>query len=162
MKKILIILICVLTLLTACDSFDCSINNTVALTMGFYDAEGNEVRLVDTLSVTAVGTDSVLFNRGVNRHDVSVPMSYYKDCDTLVLTLTGKDELGNEYLLRDTLRVWKTNVENFESLDCPVNMYHTIIAAEATGTFIDSVAIALPKVEYGEDENIKVYLHTAE
>lgn len=149
-------------LLTGCDSFDCSINNTVSLTIGFYDGDGKKVQLVDTLSVTAIGTDSVLFNRAVNRHDVSVPMSYYKNCDTLVLTVWGKNELGDDYLLRDTLKVWKTNVENFESLDCPVNMYHTIIKADATDHFIDRVAIALPKVEYGEDENIMVFLRTAE
>lgn len=157
MKRLTITLIGVLALLTACDSFDCSLNNTVACYIGFYNGQGQAIALTDTLSVTAVGTDSVLFNRGVNRHDVSVPLSYYKDCDTLVLTIWG-----DEYMLRDTLMVEKTNVENFEGIDCPVNMYHKITDVRTSGVVIDSVKIALPNVEYGEDENIKVYLHTAE
>lgn len=157
MKRISIILITVVALLTACDSFDCSLNNTVMLNIGFYNGHGDAVRVADTLTVTALGTDSVLFNRGVNRHDVALPMSYYKDCDTLVLTISG-----DGYEMRDTLMVSKTNVENFESLDCPVNMFHTITDARAKGFFIDSVKITLPNIEYGDDENIKVYLHTAE
>lgn len=157
MKRLAIILIALVALLTGCDSFDCSLENTVSCNLGFYDGHGNAVRMTDTLMVTAVGTDSVLFNRGVGRHDISVPMSYYKDCDTLVLTLWGED-----YLMRDTLMVSKTNVENFESLDCPVNMFHKITDARASGTFIDSVKVVLSKIEYGANENIKVYLHTAE
>lgn len=144
-------------MLTACDSFDCSLNNTVGCTVGFYDERGDAVRLSDTLMVTAVGTDSVLFNRGVNKHELTLPLSYYRDCDSLVLTVWGED-----YLVRDTLMVSKTNVENFESLDCPVNMFHRITNARVSGTFIDSVKVVLPEVEYGEDENIKIYLHTAD
>lgn len=144
-------------LLTGCDSFDCSMENTVTLTLAFYNDKGEMVRLNDTLTVTAVGTDSVLFNRGVNRHDVVLPMSYYKDCDTLVLTVWGAD-----YMVRDTLMVWKTNVENFEGLDCPVNMYHMITDVKATNGFIDSVAMVVPDVDYGKDENIRIILRSAE
>ncbi|MBQ0021159.1 MAG: hypothetical protein KBT39_11645 [Bacteroidales bacterium] len=160
MKKILLcvmLLVAVAFGITSCDSIDCSLENQVLCQMGFYDATGAPVALTDTLTITAAGTDSVLYNRGIKTSKVGLPLSYYKDGDTLTLTLYGE-----HYLLQDDVVIKKTNYEHFESLDCPVKMMHVINGVESTNHFIDSVVVVSPKVEYNNGENIKIYLHTAD
>lgn len=155
MKKIVQILLIAMGGLTACDSIDCTLNNTVECKMTFYNAEGKAVALADTLTITAAGTDSVLYNRGIRVSSVSLPLSYYKDRDTLTLHIYGQD-----YAIEEQLIIEKSNYEHFESLDCPVKMFHTINGVSSTHTVIDSVRIASPLVQYDNGENIKIYLHT--
>lgn len=140
--------------LGSCDTVDCSLNNTVFCYLSFYDGGGQKVALKDTLSVTAYGTDKVLFNRGVGKSDVAIPMSYYNDADTLVFTLWG-----NDYRTSSTVVVDKKNIVHFESPDCPVNMFHDITAAGVLrGKMIDSVKVVKPSVNYQRDENIRIYV----
>lgn len=155
MKKILFILAIAAGMLTGCDSIDCTLNNTVECKMGFYDAKGNPVALTDTLSVLAYGSDSILYNRGIRTGSLGLPLSYYKDKDTLVFLIQGED-----YRIQERLIIYKQNYEHFESLDCPVNMFHTLTNLECTKNVIDSVVIVSPQVEYNNGENIKIYLHT--
>lgn len=142
-------------MLTACDSIDCTLNNTVMCNMSFYNAQGKTVVLLDTLTIRAIGTDSVLYNRAVNTSQISLPLSYYNEADTLLF-----DFFGEGYRIEDRLVVKKKNYERFESLDCPVKMFHTLTDVLTTQHLIDSVHIASPKVEYNNGENIKIYLHT--
>lgn len=144
-------------MLTACDSIDCSLENTVECKLAFYGSDGESVGIRDTLTITAAGTDSVLFNRGVGTSHVALPLSYYKDKDTLMLTIYGED-----YVVKEKLIIEKRSYEHFESLDCPVKMFHTITGVESTHEIIDSVSIASPLVIYNNGENIKIYLHTAD
>ena len=157
MKKLFPTLIFVAAMLTACDSIDCSLENTVECKIAFYSATGEAVAISDTLTITAAGTDSVLFNRGIRTSKVALPLSYYKDKDTLTLTIYGED-----YMLQDQLIIEKKSYEHFESLDCPVKMFHTITGVESTHHVIDSVSITSPLVIYNNGENIKIYLHIAD
>lgn len=143
-------------LLVACESADCTLQNTVAFNTGFY--AGNEaIKLSgDTLTVTAIGTDSVLLNRGLNVHKMSLPMSYANPVDTFVLHLYGTD-----YDLRDTLWAEKTNYPHFESPDCPAYIFHHITNVGCTNTFIDSVELVFPRVDFGQYEQLKIYIRTA-
>lgn len=154
LKKILYIWAVVMALVS-CDSIDCSLDNQVLCQMGFYDAEGKSVALADTLTITATGTDSVLWNRGVGTSHVSIPLSYYQLADTLLLTICGED-----YIMMDEMIIAKESYEHFESLDCPVKMLHAIKGVAASNYFIDSVVVVSPDVVYNNGENIKIYLHT--
>lgn len=141
--------------LASCDSADCSLNNTVYCHYGFYDAAGNKVALKDTLSILAYGTDKVLYNRGVGKSDVKLPMSYYQNADTLKIRVWG-----DGYAYESDIVLEKTNTEYFESPDCPVNMFHNITGARVlNGMMVDSVVVIKPSVNYQTDENIKIYLH---
>lgn len=156
MKKTATILVMLCGILLAgCDSVDCSLNNTVLCHYAFYNAEGHPVKLNDTLSITAYGTDSVLYNRGVGKGSFSLPMSYYNAADTLKLQVWS-----DNYLLEADIAISKNNTEYFESPDCPMNMMHQITNAEVLrGSFIDSIVIIKPSVNYQTDENIRIYLH---
>lgn len=139
-------------LLAACDSIDCTLYNTVSLSCSFY-SEGKAVKLDDTLTVSATGTDSVLVNRMLGASTLELPLSYAQSEDTLVLHVYGP-----ELDVRDTLWVEKTNTPHFESPDCPTNMFHQIKSVRHTSTFIDSVTITRSLVDYDQTENLRIHL----
>ena len=155
MRRRIVFLWALIPLLGACDSIDCSLDNQVLCRMAFYDGQGKAVTLADTLTITAQGTDSILWNRGISTSQVELSLSYYQAADTLLLTVTGKD-----YEMSDRIIIEKENYEHFESLDCPVKMMHRIQRATATNYFIDSVVVVNPEVVYSNGENIKIYVHT--
>lgn len=140
-----------LILVQGCDTIDCTLNNTVSYTCYFY-ANGKPVSINDTLYIYACGTDSLLINRKVGASNVILPMSYWNAEDTLVL-----DVRGNEYQLHDTIFIAKTNTPHYESPDCPTNMFHEITSIRTTHTFIDSITIVQPLVNYAETENIQIH-----
>lgn len=146
-----------LLLLTACEGVDCTLNNVVLCRYGFYDsATGQAIQLSDTLTITAAGTDSILYNRGVNTSSVALPMSYWQEADTLRIHIQGKD-----YAYTCSLRIQKSNTIHFESPDCPTTMFHHIEAVTLmNNTIIDSVVVSKPTINYKQDENIKIYFRT--
>ncbi|MBQ0049765.1 MAG: hypothetical protein KBT12_05990 [Bacteroidales bacterium] len=156
MKRALYILISLLCL-TSCDEADCTIDNTVELKLGFYDANGKPMAYADTLNVTASGTDSLLFNRGVGTQSLGLPLSFHKEADTLVLTYNNQEQRVSDHII-----VKKKNYEHFESIECPVKMFHTITEVTCTHHFIDSVVLVFPTVAFYNGENIKVYLHSGD
>ncbi len=138
--------------LAACDTIDCTLYNTVSLTCAFY-SEGKAVRLTDTLTVSALGTDSILVNRMVGASTVDLPLSFAQDRDTLVLHVYGPD-----FDARDTLWVEKSNIPHFESPDCPTHMFHQILSVQHSSTFIDSISITRSQVDYDQTENLRINL----
>lgn len=154
-----IILAMLLTLLMgACDTVDCTLNNNVLCYIGFYDGHGKNVALTDTLSIMAYGTDEILFNRGVGKSRVAVPMSFYNEEDTFIVRVWGPD-----YDTQAEISLGKTNTEYFESIDCPVKMMHNLTNAYVnSGNIIDSVVIVKPSVNFQQDENIRIYFHSEE
>lgn len=146
----------------SCSNIDCPLSNTVASKYVFYDsASGAAATFADTLTVRALGSDTVLFNRGVNLSEVDIPMSYRAEADTLLLDISD-----GEARRTDTLVVAHTNEAHFESIDCSASMFHRITsatlrpgtAAGAGLTSIDSVAVNKRNVNYNVVENIKVYI----
>lgn len=145
-------LLCLLVM-TACESADCTLQNKVALYGAFY-YEGESVMIdKDTLTITAIGTDSVLLNRGLKVHKFAVPMSYAGEVDTFVLHVFGQD-----VDLRDTLWVRKTNYPHFEAPDCPAFFFHDIKGYGTTNHFIDSIKLTFPIVDFSQYEHFKIYL----
>lgn len=153
--KTLIFSLLAIVLITACDTAECSLNNSVMCYISFYNGDGEQVALTDTLSVYAHGTDQVLYNRGIKRSSISIPLSYFNEEDTLILKVWGKDyESEAEFALN------KTNTEYFESPECPVKMFHHINYAYVySGQFIDSVVVVKPSINFQRDENIRIYIH---
>lgn len=144
--------------LGVCENIDCTLNNVVLCHISFYDkTTGEPIRLTDTLSVAAEGTDSVLFNKGVNVASLQLPLSYWKDADTLRFIVLTKE--GETY--ESKLTIQKSNTIHHESPDCPMSVFHQILSATANGSVIDSVAVSRREVNYLQDENIQVYIRTA-
>ncbi len=155
-KKLLLIPLLLLCM-GACEGVDCTLNNIVLCHFAFYSSTtGRAIALSDMLTVTAQGTDSILFNQGKNTATLSLPMSYWKDADTLNFIV---DTQTGTYTSRVIIQ--KTNTQHYESPDCPIAMFHYITDASATGVVIDSVVVSRKEVNYLQDENIKIFVRTA-
>lgn len=138
-----------------CETIDCTLNNTVAMTCDFYQ-DGKAVQLNDTLTVTANNPDVVLVNRKLNASKLALSLSYFNEVDTLLFNVSSKD-----YNLTDTVWIEKTSYNHFESPDCPVNMFHHITSVRSTHLFIDSVTITRADVNFYEDENLQIHFYPA-
>lgn len=154
---------CVALLLTlaACSSIDCPLSTAVSAKYLFYGSDGGKSAVIkDSLTVTAMGSDTVLYNRGINLSELDLPMSYRNSADTLVFRFGGSDASRC-----DTLIVGHTNQAHFESIDCSPTMFHKITSlqllrgdASPEVTRIDSVAVTNSNVNYNAVENFKVYI----
>lgn len=145
--------------LTGCNEVACPLNNTIYATYTFYarDDQGKlqQIEVMDTLNVTAAGTDSILINRETGASQLQLPLSYRGRTDTLIFTLTNTAGISN----RDTLWISKISSEYFESPDCPTVMFHEITGVRSTHQFIDSIYIEKPNIDYNATENFKIVLY---
>lgn len=147
--------------MTGCESVECPLNNTVYTTYGFYVMENGQptaIRIGDTLTVTAGGTDSVLINRLYNASQMELPMSYFAEVDTLSLRFTDAENL----VVFDTIWVSKYNYEHYESPGCPTAMFHYVSGVRSTHRFIDTVTVVNPNVNYYASENFKIIFYSGD
>ena len=143
----------------ACESTDCPINNIVYSTYGFYAAtdEGeSKIQVLDTLTITAAGTDSILINRLVRGSEVELPVSYSAATDTLIFHFTDTTSRTR----RDTIWIDKENIPHYESRTCPASMFHHVTAVRWTRLLVDSVSIVNPNINYNVSENFKIYFRS--
>lgn len=154
------ILLLFVAVLMSCGSSDCPLTNTVMQKVGFYNFDGSQLTVDDTLTVMV--SDSVILNRLTGGTSVRLPMSYSAPADTLVFCFTPT---GAIMPATDTIVINKTNTPHFVSLDCARSMFHTITAVswsrrspnETYAYAIDSVALINPEVNYDEKENLQIY-----
>ena len=153
---------CLLLLLTmiglsSCSGEDCPINNVVAGKMLFYNHLNDAVAISGTLTVSVVRPqgDSVVLNRKGTASELSFPLSYTHETDTLIFDYNGG-------MLYDSLYISHINVPTLVSVDCGMAMFHTITAVSSTHHVIDTLIIKSPEVNYDERENIQVIYHTAD
>lgn len=155
-----LILVLLLTFaIASCDNGgDCSIYNVAYYRTLFYNAITDEndkeepYQFYETIDVSLVinGKDSVVANHLTEATELTLPMCYTQECDTVVL------HIGNN--VEDTLFVEHTNIPMFLSMDCGTAMYHNITAIRHTNNYIDSVAIVHPFVDFNAHENVKLYI----
>ena len=143
--------------MAGCSSDDCPINNTVRGKMVFYNALGDAVAINGTLSLSVVRPqgDSVILNRQYAASEVTFPLSYTHEADTLVFCY---DFSGAT--VYDTLYIAHTNTPTLVSVDCGTAMFHSITTANSTHTLIDTLIIKSSEIDYNERENIQVIYRT--
>lgn len=144
-------------LFAACESYDCTLYNTVAM-YGVFDQNGAAAAIKDTLTITAGKSGLVLLNRSVNTSKLTLPLSYWQAEDTLVLSVKGKNSEDEDYLLRDTIWVTKTNQVHYESPDCPTTLFHTIQDVRNTNEFIKSITVLRSSINYETTINLQIHL----
>ena len=139
---------------------DCTDTNRPMLGAGFYTfvkdtTESGYVRdsLVgiawDTLSVTALGTDSVIINKDLGVQSVSLPLRYAEPTTTLVL------DYGYGY--KDTITLHHLNTPYFLNMDCGYQMKQELLQVSHTTHLLDSIKINDPKIGIYGTENIALY-----
>ena len=152
MRRKLLLIISSFVLLAACESYDCTLYNYVGC-YGLFYQDGAVATLKDTLTITAGKSGPVLLNKSVGTSRIDLPMSYWQDEDTLVLTVKGMD-----YLFQDTIWISKSNQVHYESPDCPTTLFHTIQGVRSTHEFIDSINVIRSSVNYEQTNNLEIHL----
>lgn len=145
----------VLLAVTACTSIDCPANQSVNVR---FVLKGEVDILRDTMTVRALrqdGTDTIVYNKGVNITFFSIRMSYTQDVDRLALLFKAQD--GREW--KDTISLSKTNTPHFEAVDCSPAYFHTLTDIHFTTRYISDAVINHPNVDYDtNNEHIYLYL----
>lgn len=157
--------ILLLPLLLACENITCPLNNTVAGVYGFYASArsgdgpfvaGGAIKISDTLTITALGADTVIANKVVNRSKVSLPVSFYGEIDSLRFTFTAEDGTTG----RDTIWIHKENFGHLDDPSCPLHMWHNITYVRSTHYLIDTVLVNHAEINYDGLENLQIYFRT--
>ena len=155
MRKIIpFIVAAILSMVAACTTLDCPLNNTV---YSKYKLAGDISTLADTLTISTTrtaGTDSVLINKDVDIDSFILPMSYAQPEDVFYFEM--HDTLGHVY--KDVVKVKKENHPHFESVDCNPAFFHTITGVETTHNRIDSIVINNKEVNYDASQ-IHFYIY---
>lgn len=132
---------------------DCSMTARPMMQCYLYriDPETNLVQndTLDSLTVTAYGTDSIIINDQKNVHDLSLPLRYAVDSTVLVFRYSPTR--------KDTLVIHHTNTPYFVSMDCGYQMKQSITDVSHTRVRLDSIDIANYEAGIYGKENIKLF-----
>lgn len=158
MRRMTIALIA-LTAMTACTSIDCPVENNVATLYKLQKADGTQDTLHDTLTVLtrlARGVDTVILNKSVETTSFQLPISYTNAADTF--TFVRKSDTRE---LIDTVWIEKTNLPQFESVDCKLVYFHDVTSLRHTRNGIDSISVKKGRIDYDSNtENFHIYFKT--
>lgn len=104
---------------------------------------------LDSLTVTAYGTDSIIINNQKKVHDISLPLRYTVDSTKLVFRYS-KTKV-------DTVVINHTNTPYFLSMDCGYQMKQAITTIRYTRRNLDSIYISNNEAGIYGRENLKLY-----
>ena len=131
---------------------DCSMNERAMTNCGIYtiDADGfiaNDT--LDSLTVTAFGTDSIIVNNQKGVNDLTLPLRYTVDSTILVFRYSR--------YTTDTLVIHHTNTPYFLSMDCGYQMLQSVSEIRSSRHRLDSIYISYNEVGIDGRENIKMF-----
>jgi len=141
-------------LLESCDQPPCADSDGVQLNAGFYQANGISVKdtAIKNLTTWILGQDETASLSKImsdNYKIMYLPLSKTSDTSVFVLNF---DTLGT-----DTLTLHYTRELKLISHECGFDFFFELSRAKTTTHVIDSVWIRKAYVEYGEQENVKIF-----
>ncbi|HNW50253.1 MAG TPA: DUF6452 family protein [Prolixibacteraceae bacterium] len=152
-SRILFLLWCAVIFFNSCTNPPCENTAGVKVNLGFYHFNGKTLKdtLIDSLSIYLVNGSSTLYRNGTEGEidTISLPLSIVNDSSAFVFQFRSKE--------RDTLTFRYTQYLKLVSHECGFVTYYNITGCETTRHQIDSVWVRKDLVEYGDDENIKIY-----
>ena len=105
-----------------------------------------------TESVTQQRKDTILLNQLLGASSMKVPMSYFNEEDTLILSYKRISK-------KDTIKIQHSSYANVELPECGTYRFHTLQSIKATDAAIDRIEISEPKVNYDGNINVKIYFN---
>ena len=133
------------SVVSACsEEADCSmVDNRGMMVCNFYTIDPNtgvsEKAILDSLTVTARGTDSVIINRMTEVSSITLPLRYTADSTELILVIRH------------------TNTPYFVSMDCGYQMKQSITGARYTRRYLDSLYVSNSETSINGTENIQLF-----
>lgn len=104
---------------------------------------------LDSLTVTAFGTDSIIINKMKKVHAISLPLRYTVDSTVLVFRYSKTKT--------DTLVIKHTNTPYFLSMDCGYQMKQAITGIRYTRHELDSIFTSDKEAGIYGKENLKLF-----
>lgn len=144
MKKLLFLI--AIVFVVSCSSIDCPVENMVATRYRFFDAEGDSVKLMDSLTVITVrsnGRDTMLLNKATGIVSFTLPISNQHPDDFWVFSFKSKTSET-----KDTVWVEKDDIPHFESVECSAKFFHNLKNVRYTTHILDSIVIKNAFVDF--------------
>lgn len=115
---------------------------------------------LDSLTVTALGTDSIIINNQKKVHKIMLPLRFTKDTTVFVLHYDYKRRPKEN----DTLLVVHTNTPFFQSMECGYTMKQSLIKSSvAKGKSpiaqLDTTYIRNKDANTNEIQNLELFYH---
>lgn len=147
------------------DENDCSLAGRPMMYCTLYtiDPDTRTMRndTLDSLTITAAGTDSIILNNEKEVHTLMLPLRYTKDSTAFIFHY---DPVGNPRYT-DTLYIIQKNTPYFQSMECGYMMKQNILSAtfgelgrNAQPDRIDSLYLRNKEANTNEIENLQIFL----
>lgn len=151
------------------DENDCSLSGRPMMYCTFYTINKEDPTnlrtlkdTLDSLTVTALGTDSIILNNQKNVHTLMLPLRYTSDSTVFIFRYDPKrNPLDN-----DTVYIVQQNTPYFQSMECGYMMKQVISSAKIQkikfGTnnhteFIDTIEIKNKEANTNDIQNLQIY-----
>ena len=144
----------IISIVVSCsEEEDCSMATRAMLQCNLYtiDPETQMIEndTLDSLTVTAYGTDSIIINNQKKVHDLLLPLRYTVDSTKLVFRYSKINV--------DTIVIYHTNTPYFLSMDCGYQMQQAITSIRYTRRNLDSIFVSNKEANIYGRENIKLF-----
>lgn len=147
------ILCLVISIAVSCsEEEDCSMATRAMLQCNLYTIDAQTVKndTLDSLTVTAYGTDSIIINNQKKVHDFSLPLRYTSDSTKLVFRYSQTKT--------DTIVIHHANTPYFLSMNCGYQMKQTVAGTPRyTRHSLDSIYVSNKEAGIYGRENIKLF-----
>ena len=149
---------------TSCsDENDCSLAGRPMMYCTIYtiDPDNPNIALKDTLdslTITALGTDSIILNNEKNVHTLMLPLRYTSDSTVFIFRYDPKRKKDDV----DTLYIVQQNTPYFQSMECGYMMKQNIISAafgnrKNSTEKITSIELRNKEANSNEIENLQIF-----
>lgn len=142
---------------TSCsDNTDCSIAGRGMIYCTLYTLEPDKKVVNDTLdslTVTALGTDSIIINNQKKVHTLMLPLRYASDSTVLVFHYAYKADPE----ISDTIYIQQKNVPYFESMECGYSIKQSLLGLKYSRSRLDSIFINNKQANTDGTENLKLF-----
>ena len=113
---------------------------------------------LDSLTIRALGTDSIILNNEKKVHKIMLPLRYTSDSTVFIFQY---DPVGNPNDV-DTLYIVQQNTPYFQSMECGYMMKQNIISTEVkngedSSEKIDSIYFRNKEANSNEIENLQIF-----
>jgi hypothetical protein len=150
-NRIFFLIALAITFIYSCETPRCEDSDGVKANIGFYHFDGKALQdtLIDSLDIYLKNDSATHFLEETKIGSVSLPLSMIADSSTFIFKYGSASS--------DTITFRYTQYMKLVSHACGFVNYFNIISYETTTNQIDSIWIRKDLVEYGTEENIKIY-----
>jgi hypothetical protein len=152
-KQLFFFISLIILFIYSCDAPPCEDSDGVMVNIGFYQFDGKALKdtLIDSLNIFLKNDSLTHFWDGtkIKTDSVDLPLSMLTDSSTFIFRFDSS--------VNDTITFRYTQYLKLVSHECGFANFFNITGCETTTNRIDSVWIRKDLVEYGNEENVKIY-----